>query len=246
MKLRNILIAGAAAVAITGAGLTAYLATGGGSESVAGLPAGAGEAISAGQDPAGQDGAASGDVETVQSGDVGQVGDDEHVLGDPDAPITIIEYSSLTCPHCASFHQDTLPKLKQEWIEPGKAKLVFRHYPLDRLALAGALVANCFEGERFFAVMDMMFAQQRQWSRADNPGQALQRIASQAGMDNETFNQCLSDQQEAEKILNRQQVGRDQGDVQSTPTFLIDGQKLEGAKPYAEFEKALEAAGDGA
>jgi protein-disulfide isomerase len=241
MKLRNILIASAAVVAISGAGLTAYLVSGGESESVAGLPAGAGEAIAAAQDQAG-----SGDVQTVQSGDVTQVGDDEHVLGDPGAPITIIEYSSLTCPHCASFHQDTLPQLKEEWIETGKAKLVYRHYPLDRLALAGALVANCFEGDRFFAVMDMMFAQQRQWARSDNPGQALQKIASQAGMDNDTFNQCISDQQEAKQILDRQQVGRDQAEVQSTPTFLIDGEKLEGAQPYAEFEKALEAAGDGA
>ena len=241
MKLRNILIAGTAVVAITGAGLTAYLASGGESESVAGLPAGTGEAITSAQDQA-----ASGNVQTVQSGDVMQVGEDEHVLGDPDAPITIVEYSSLTCPHCASFHQDTLPQLKQEWIETGKAKLVYRHYPLDRLALAGALVANCFEGDRFFAVMDMMFAQQRQWSRSDNPGQALQRLASQAGMDSETFNQCISDEQEAKKVLDRQQVGQDQADVQSTPTFLIDGEKLEGAKPYADFEKALEAAEGGA
>ena len=241
MKLRNILIAGVAVVAITGAGLAAYLASGGESESVASLPAGAGEAIQAAQER--NDG---GDVTKVQSGEVTSVGEDEHVLGDPDAPITIIEYSSLTCPHCASFHNDTLPKLKEEWIETGKAKLVYRHYPLDRLALAGALVANCFEGDRFFAVMDMMFAQQRQWTRSDNPGEALQRLASQAGMDNETFNQCISDQQEAKQILDRQQAGRDQAEVQSTPTFLIDGEKLEGAKPYAEFEKALKAAGDGA
>jgi protein-disulfide isomerase len=241
MKLRNILIAGVAVVAITGAGLATYLASGGESESVAGLPAGAGEAIQAAQER--NDG---GDVTKVQSGDVTSVGENEHVLGDPDAPITIIEYSSLTCPHCASFHNDTLPKLKEEWIETGKAKLVYRHYPLDRLALAGALVANCFEGDRFFAVMDMMFAQQRQWTRSDNPGEALQRLASQAGMDNETFNQCISDQQEAKKILDRQQAGRDLAKVQSTPTFLIDGEKLEGAKPYAEFEQALEAAEDGA
>ena len=241
MKLRNILIASTAAVAIAGTGATVYLAAGGGTDSAAGLPAGAGEAIADTADQAG-----GGDLQAVQSGNVMAVGDDEHVLGDPDAPITIIEYSSLTCPHCASFHKDTLPKLKQAWIEPGKAKLVYRHYPLDRLALAGALVANCFEGKRFFAVMDMLFAQQRQWSRADNPGQALQRLASQAGMDSETFNQCLSDQQEAEKIMSRQQAGRDQAEVQSTPTFLIDGEKLEGAKPYAEFEAALEAAGDGA
>jgi protein-disulfide isomerase len=241
MKLRNILIAGAATVAITGAGLTAYLVSGGESESVAGLSAGMGGAIKAAEDQAG-----GGDVRTIQSGDVSTVGDDEHILGEPDAPITIVEYSSLTCPHCASFHQDTLPKLKEEWIETGKAKLVYRHYPLDRLALAGALVANCFEGDRFFAVMDMLFAQQRQWARADNPGQALQKIASQAGMDNDTFNQCLSDQQEAEKILSRQQAGRERAEVQSTPTFLIDGEKIEGAKPYAEFEQALQAAEDGA
>jgi protein-disulfide isomerase len=177
---------------------------------------------------------------------VQEVGADEHVLGDADAPITIIEYSSLTCPHCASFHQDTLPQLKQEWIETGKAKLVFRHYPLDRLALGAALMTNCFEGDRFFAVLEMLFAQQQQWARADNPGQALARIGAQAGMDQSTFEQCVTDQQEAQDILAKQEAGRKQAEIQSTPTFLIEGEKIEGAKPYAEFEEVLSDLEDGA
>lgn len=169
-----------------------------------------------------------------------EIGDDEHILGDPDAPITIIEYSSLTCPHCASFHQDTLPQLKKEWIEPGKARLVYRHYPLDRLALAAALMTNCFEGKRFFGVVDMLFSQQQQWTRAEQPGEALAKIGAQAGMDRQTFEQCVTDQQEAEHILQVQKAGRDEAEVESTPTFVIDGEKLTGARPYEEFEQALE------
>lgn len=177
---------------------------------------------------------------------VSDVGEDEHILGDVDAPITIIEYSSLTCPHCASFHQDTLPQLKREWLETGKARLVYRHYPLDRLALAAALMTNCFEGKRFFGVLEMLFDRQQQWARADNPGAALARIGAQAGMDQKTFERCVTDQEEAQQILQTQKAGREQVDIQSTPTFLIEGEKIEGAKPYSEFERVLNSVQEGA
>ena len=162
-----------------------------------------------------------------------------HVLGASDAPIAIVEYASLTCPHCARFHTETLPKLKEEWIETGKAKLVYRHYPLDRLALAAALMANCFEGERFFAVIDMLFRRQQEWTRAEKPGEALARIAGLAGMDREGFEACVTDQAEARQILDKQERARQQTEIEATPTFLIDGRKIEGAQPYEKFDEVL-------
>jgi protein-disulfide isomerase len=234
MNTRKIMMAGAGLTALIAVALVGVTALDRGNSPLAGMPTPDTAAV--------QDQADS--QATLAS--VQEIGADEHVLGDADAPITIIEYSSLTCPHCASFHQDTLPQLKQEWIETGKAKLVFRHYPLDRLALGAALMTNCFEGDRFFAVLEMLFAQQQQWARADNPGQALARIGAQAGMDRSTFEQCVTDQQEAQDILAKQEAGRKQAEIQSTPTFLIEGEKIEGAKPYAEFDKVLSDLEEGA
>ncbi|SDF42227.1 Thioredoxin [Limimonas halophila] len=164
------------------------------------------------------------------------------VMGDPDAPITIVEFASLTCPHCAHFHRDTLPKLKENWIEPGKAKLIYRHYPLDRPALRAAMAANCFEGDRFFAVLEMMFDSQAKWARAQEPTKALGRIAGMAGMDKGTFESCVNDDAEAESIVQQQLQARKEIGIQSTPTFLIDGEKLAGNQPYDKFVEALEAA----
>jgi len=164
------------------------------------------------------------------------------VMGDPDAPVTIVEFASLTCPHCRQFHEQTLPKLKKNWIEPGKAKLVYRHYPLDRPALRGAMIANCFEGDRFFAVIDMMFENQGQWSRAEQPTEGLARIAATAGMDKDTFESCANDGEMADSIVEQQLAARKQIGVESTPTFLVDGEKLVGNQPYENFVDALEAA----
>lgn len=228
MNTRKIVIASVAATGLIAAALVAVTALDRSHGPLAGVPT-----------PQATEVQASGGGEAAQAS-VDEIGENEHVLGQPDAPITIIEYASLTCPHCADFHQDTLPQLKSDWIETGKAKLVFRHYPLDRLALAAALMTNCFEGDRFFGVLDMLFARQQQWSRAENPGQALARIGAQAGMDQQTFEQCVTDQQEAQAILQTQKQGRDKADIQSTPTFLIEGEKIEGAKPYSEFEQVLQ------
>ena len=177
--------------------------------------------------------------ERVQLASVSEVGPDEHILGDPDAPITIIEYSSLTCPHCASFHRNTLPQLKEEWIDTGRARVVYRHYPLDQAALRAAMVTNCLEGRRFFALIEMLFEQQRQWSRADEPMRQLARMASMAGMDGDTFDRCVNDRAEAERIVEKQTQARDEIGVQSTPSFYIEGQLVSGAQPFDAFDRIL-------
>jgi protein-disulfide isomerase len=170
------------------------------------------------------------------------VGDDDRILGNPDAPITIIEYSSLTCPHCARFHKDTLPDVKKKWIEPGKARLVYRHFPLDGLALRAATVASCVEGDAYFSFLDALFRGQKQWARAKDPTAALAQVARFAGIDQKAFDACISDKAEMDRILKQKVDGSQAYDVESTPTFIINGRKVQGALGPEMFGKALEKA----
>jgi protein-disulfide isomerase len=166
---------------------------------------------------------------------------EDHVLGQADAPITIFEYASLTCPHCAEFDRETLPKIKQNWIETGKAKLVFRDFPLDGTALRAAMVAHCAPPERYFAFVDTLFQSQSAWARNDwEPG--LERIARLGGMSDEQFKKCLSDQELGNAIVASRATATDSYKVESTPTFFINGARFVGAQPYEAFDKALTAA----
>ena len=172
----------------------------------------------------------------------GALFDDDRILGNPDAPVTIIEYSSLTCAHCARFHADTLPRVKENWIEAGKARLVYRHFPLDGLALRAAAVANCFDGKRHFSFLDAMFASQRRWTRSSDPLADLARMARLAGMSQEAFDRCVEDEAEIDRILERRADGESTYDVNSTPTLIVNGKKLRGSVSYEDFEKVLEQA----
>jgi protein-disulfide isomerase len=165
--------------------------------------------------------------------------DDDRILGSADAPITIVEYSSLTCPHCANFHKNTLPQLKDIWIDTGRARLVYRHFPFDGAALRAALVANCLEGKRHFTFLDALFRGQDLWARAPDPVAALKRIAGLAGLSPEKFEACVDDKEEMQLILARMQEARDTYGVNSTPTFFINGRKVTGAVSFEEFEKVL-------
>jgi len=165
--------------------------------------------------------------------------DGERILGRPEAPITIIEYSSLTCPHCASFHRDTLPTIKKNWIEPGKARLVYRDFPLDGLALRAAALASCVEGEAYFGFLDALFRGQARWSRAKDPTAALAQVARLAGIDQKTFDGCIADKEEMDRILKQKVEGTQAYDIESTPTFIINGRKVPGALPAQQFEKIL-------
>lgn len=166
---------------------------------------------------------------------------DDRILGAADAPVTIIEYSSLTCPHCASFHRTTLPQVKADWIDTGKARLVYRHYPLDRLALRAAAAANCIEGDGFFGFIEVLFKNQERWSRDQDPLGALQKLAGLAGLSPEAFNACIADETEITRILEIQTDGRDSYEVASTPSFVVNGQKVIGARSYEEFKQVLTA-----
>ncbi len=162
---------------------------------------------------------------------------DDRILGPADAPITIIEYSSLTCPHCAVLHREALSEIKETWIADGRARLVFRHFPLDALALRAAAVADCIEGERFFGFLDLLFKSQERWAKSNPPLKVLGQMARLAGMSQEKFESCANDEAQMDRILERRQDGMQTYDVKSTPTLIINGRKVEGARDFDHFEK---------
>ncbi len=174
--------------------------------------------------------------------DEAPISETDRILGSPEAPITIIEYASLTCPHCASFHAETLPAIKKNWIETGKARLVYRDFPLDGLALRAAALASCVEGERYFNFLDTLFRGQQSWARAQDPLGALAKIARLAGMNQETFDSCIGDNATLDRILQQRVEATQAFDIKSTPSFIVNGKKVEGARTTQQFEQVLEAA----
>lgn len=169
---------------------------------------------------------------------------EDHVLGKPDAPVTIIEYASLTCPHCAEFDRDTLPKIKADWIDTGKAKLVFRIFPLNGLDLRAAVLADCAPPERYFAFVDELYRSQDTWARAGDPEQALANIGRLGGVSEDKFKSCLADKKRVDAIAAQGFTAQKAYGVDSTPTFFINGVKPDknGALPYEAFNQLLTAA----
>jgi protein-disulfide isomerase len=155
---------------------------------------------------------------------------EERVLGDPAAPVTIIEYASLTCPHCAAFHKDVLPALKERYIQPGKVKLVFRDFPLDQTALMAAVLAHCAGPERYFAFLDALFSTQQTWARAADPIAALKQIARLGGLSEDRADACLADGAMQDAVLQSRLDGERAHDIRSTPSFVIDGQTYSGGR----------------
>jgi protein-disulfide isomerase len=166
---------------------------------------------------------------------------DDRILGNADAPITIIEYASLTCPHCAHFTNEVLPELKKKWIDTGKAKLVLREFPLDEPALRAAMIARCAPPDRFYAYVDALFATQDKWVMAKDYREALARIVKLGGMSQDEFDNCLKNTNLENKILEERLAASKELDVNSTPTFFINGTKFTGAPSVEEFDKALSA-----
>lgn len=174
----------------------------------------------------------------------------ERVLGKADAPITIIEYASLTCPHCARFSKETMPRIKTAYVDTGKAKVIFRDFPFDGLALRASALARCVPSERYFAVIDTLFQQQEVWSRAKDPLVALGNIGKLAGMSQATVDACFKDTKLMDAIVQIRLDGEKQHGVDSTPTFIVNGKKLtgdmSGAQPFESFDKYLKALPGGA
>ena len=164
----------------------------------------------------------------------------EQILGDPNAPVTIIEYASLTCPHCAQFHTEVLPQLKERYIAPGKVRLIYRDFPLDQTALAAAALAHCAGPERYFSMLDVLFETQSNWARAGDPIAALKRLGKLGGLTEQEMAACFADEELTDGILRQRLAGQNEYDIGSTPTFIIDGQAYPGARDVEEFGELID------
>jgi len=162
----------------------------------------------------------------------------ENVMGNKDAPITIIEYSSMTCGHCAAFHNDTLPGLKEKYIKTGKVKYIVREFPLDQLATAAFMLGRCLpKRDAYFDFVDVLYAKQKEWAYAEDRVGSLKKLAKQAGFTDETFQACLDDKKLFAQVLAVKNAGTAEFRIRSTPTFFVNGTRLEGSQPLEEFEK---------
>ena len=159
----------------------------------------------------------------------------DHVLGDPKAPVTLIEYASFTCPHCATFSTAVLPAVKKKWIETGKVKLIYRDFPLDQVAAKAAQLAECAGTDKYFAVIDMIFATQATWAAASDPIAELSKSLRIAGMGEKEVKACLANEAVANAVIADYRGGETLG-VSSTPTLFVNGEKLSGARPVEELD----------
>lgn len=167
----------------------------------------------------------------------------EMSMGNDKASVTVIEYASMTCPHCAHFQEKTFPELKKRYIDTGKVRYIFREFPLDPLAAAAFMLARCAgekDNTRYFAMIDTMFRTQRQWA-VEKPIPPLLAIAKQAGFTEQSFNACLANQKMLDGIESIRQRAVDKFKVQSTPTFFINGTAYPGALEIDEMAKVIEA-----
>jgi protein-disulfide isomerase len=164
------------------------------------------------------------------------------VMGDAKAPVTIIEYASMTCPHCAHFQETTFPELKKRYIDTGKVRYIFREFPLDNLAAAAFMLARCageLDSAKYYAMIDTMFAQQRTWA-VEKPIPPLMAIAKQAGFTEKSFDECLANQKLLNGIEDVRQRGIKDYQVESTPTFFVNGTRKVGALTIDEMAKVID------
>jgi protein-disulfide isomerase len=162
-------------------------------------------------------------------------------LGPADASVTITEFASMTCPHCAAFNADVFPKIKSEYITTGKIRYVFREFPLDIKAAAGSMLARCIakdDAGKYFAVVDMLFRSQNDWVMK-NTTETLTRIGKQAGLSQQQVEDCLKDQALLSKIEADQKYASEVLKVNSTPTFFINGEVIKGEISFDEFDKKI-------
>jgi protein-disulfide isomerase len=160
-------------------------------------------------------------------------------IGDEKAPVTIIEYASMTCPHCAQFSEKTLPDLKKRYIEAGKVRLIFREFPLDPLAMAASMLARCAGKDKFFPMIETLFSQQKNWV-VQRPLPPLLAIVKQAGFTEQSFEACLNDRKLQRNLETMRQTAGEKFGVGSTPTFFINGKVQRGGFGPEEFDKLIE------
>jgi len=167
----------------------------------------------------------------------------ERFIGKPDAKVVVGEYFSLTCTHCATFAQTTLPEIRKNLIDTGVVKWVFHDYPLDQIALMGAMVARHLPVERYEPFINALFATQNTWAfnRGSDPAEQIWKTAALAGMSRPTFDKAIADTSLRDWILKEQQADSDKFKIDSTPSFVVNGQKYAGEMSYEAFRKLIPA-----
>lgn len=184
--------------------------------------------------------AAAQDVNPAELAKPGPLGD--VVLGNPSSPVTIIEYASMTCPHCAEFNRTIYQQLKKDYIDTNKVRFIFREFPLDIKAAAGAMLARCVgkdDPNKYHAVVDLLFATQNDWVLKDTSEQ-LRKLSKQTGMTDEAFNACLANQSMLDAMKKGQDEAYEKFKVDSTPTFFVNGTKLKGGATFDDFKKLID------
>ena len=164
----------------------------------------------------------------------------EMALGDPNAPVTVVEYASMTCSHCAAFHQTVYEPFKEKYIDTGKVRFILREYPLDPLAKAAIIVARCGGVMRFFPTVDLLFEQQRGWATAANQVEAMYSLVRQTGISRQQFDTCLADQKMLDGVNWVHSRAATEFGVQSTPTFFVDGERHPGAMTLDEISALID------
>ncbi|SHH44689.1 thioredoxin domain-containing protein [Cognatishimia maritima] len=194
--------------------------------------------LSQGSEPA----VAQTSVETPDASEMDTSGVQEMILGDAESPITMIEYASFTCPHCASFHENTYPNLKADYIDTGKVKFVFREVYFDRYGLWASMIARCGGQERFFGITDLLMKSQSEWARGDDPveiADAIRKIGRLAGLQDEALQSCLQDEDNAKTLVAWYQTNAAKDDVTGTPSFVINGTKYSNMS-YGDMKAILD------
>ena len=170
------------------------------------------------------------------------IAEDDFIIGSSDAPITIIEYASLSCSHCASFHQDTLNDLKKEYVDTGKVRVVFRDFPFNYPALLGSMVLRCIPDDVRYEYMNALYQLQPKWVVGDNAQSTLElfKIMQSGGMNKEDFDKCIKNTDVENKILEGVMSAQNEFKIQSTPSFLVNGMLVEGNKSIKDFRQIIE------
>lgn len=165
----------------------------------------------------------------------------ERVLGKPNAPVTVIEYVSLTCPHCANFHKTVFPLVKKKYIDTGKVRFIVREFPIGRPSGNAAIANRCAPEDKYFYLLGQFLSRQREWVSQDVRPNAIYAVAKSSGMTRETFDKCLSNQNIIDGLTEVKQRGRKFG-VIGTPTFFINGRKAQGVVTFEEIKAMIEQA----
>ncbi len=168
----------------------------------------------------------------------------DQVMGRADAPLTVIEYASLTCPHCAHFHETVVPLIKSNWVDTGKIRFIYRDFPTSPagLSLSASMVAQCAGKDRYFAVLGLLFKQQEKWVTATNPKDEIKRIVRLAGITSDDVDACLTRRDLLTALQDRAKAGNTEFGVDSTPSLVIDGKVYPGAQSYEDISKMLDEA----